>query len=72
MVTKRDIQSATARVEARLGSPDGYQTFDTGTNHIAGSGVSSSTGEPDQGASGSVTIVFAQDGSCSTTFKSKE
>lgn len=36
MVTRRDLQRATTRVEARLGSPDGYQTFDTGTNRSTG------------------------------------
>lgn len=69
MVSRRDIQRATTRVEARLGSPDGYQTFDTGTNRNIGPNDDGPAAQQvtTAGATGRLRFQFHDDGSCEAT-----
>lgn len=58
----------TTRVEARLGSPDGYQTFDTGTNQNVGYGdevfSEAHSAEVRAQRRGRLRFVFLEDGTC--------
>ena len=73
LVSRADIQRATTRVEARLGSPDGYQTFDTGTNQNIGTaddGPPAGRFNSGTSARGKLRFVFNEDGSCDAAVES--
>lgn len=73
LVSRADIQRATTRVEARLGSPDGYQTFDTGTNRHIGprdDGPPARRTGSNGGGAGRIRFEFLPDGSCEATIAS--